>query len=429
VSVEAGPFDPEIVLRRIDGAEVDGGGSFHAAGRVRGARGAIFVEGRLAATVPSVRVPSIGLDARNARVDVAVTDRRLEIRAAEADIGKGKRKNKGKIRLSGTSVLPALAIDLDAQNMAFEVRRRFAVKADARMALRGTTAAPALTGTLHLDQATYEIPKKKRMPGAAGGEKPESNMEEARLFQRVLSWSADVNVNWDGDVWYRDGLTKVETQANVDVRKDSGDRLPRLSGDVTLVRGSYDAFGRDFVVKDGALSFNGPDAWDPSLNIHASHEMEDALVEVDLSGTAKKPEVRLRSTPPMPEQDILAMLALGKAPGQSTSSSNEGNAGKELAADAVSSYLTREVRSAGMNVLDLDVVRMKPSDTGTEWTVGRYLGSKFFMSYSYNPENSASQVLKAEYSFSPRWTVIAQSGSQSDNYLDINFRLPVGKRR
>jgi autotransporter translocation and assembly factor TamB len=75
------------------------------------------------------------------------------------------------------------------------------------------------------------------------------------------------------------------------------------------------------------------------------------------------------------------------------------------------------------------VVRVSPSDKGTEWTVGRYWGSKLFLSYSYNPADSASQVIKGEYSISPQWYLVGQTGSQSDNYLDINFRLPVGKGR
>ena len=95
----------------------------------------------------------------------------------------------------------------------------------------------------------------------------------------------------------------------------------------------------------------------------------------------------------------------------------------------VSDYITRELRTTGMNVLDLDVIRVAPTDKGKEWTVGRYWGSKLFLSYSYNPDNAASQVLKAEYAVTPKWFLVGQSGSQADNYLDVNFRLPVGKSR
>jgi autotransporter translocation and assembly factor TamB len=130
----------------------------------------------------------------------------------------------------------------------------------------------------------------------------------------------------------------------------------------------------------------------------------------------------------------LALLAVGKVPGQSAaqgSTSSEGapSEAAELAADVVSNYLTREIRSAGMNVLDLDVVRVSPSEKGNEWTVGRYWGSKLFLSYSYTPEDAANQVLKAEYSLTPRWTFVGQTGSQTDNYLDLTFRLPVGKSK
>lgn len=133
----------------------------------------------------------------------------------------------------------------------------------------------------------------------------------------------------------------------------------------------------------------------------------------------------------MPEPDILALLAIGKVPGQSSPGTTETapSAALDLAADVVSDYLTRGVRSSGMNVLDLDVIRVAPAEKGKEWTVGRYWGSKLFLSYSYNPEDSASQILKAEYTFLPRWTLVGQTGSTSDDYLDIIFRLPIRDRK
>jgi autotransporter translocation and assembly factor TamB len=241
-----------------------------------------------------------------------------------------------------------------------------------------------------------------------------------------------VNANWDNNVWYRDGLTKIKTQTNLELLKDHGTRDLRINGQVTLLRGSYDAYGRDFIIKSGDLNFTGEAEIDPHLNIQATHKMKDAVVDLDVTGTASKPELHFRSNPPMAEQDILAMLALGTVPGKSASQTGATDTtaqATELAADVVSDYLTRELRTTGMNVLDLDVIRVTPTDKGKEWTVGRYWGSKLFLSYSYNPENSASQVLKAEYAVTPKWFLVGQSGSQTDNYLDVNFRLPVGNRR
>lgn len=245
-------------------------------------------------------------------------------------------------------------------------------------------------GNMAITQGTYEATKKKKTEDTPKAE----NVTFRRLWD---SLKIEVEAAWPNNVWYRDGLTKIETRADLEVIKMPGNSPPGIRGLVTVLKGNYDAYGRDFIIKTGELTFTDPSEMDPQLNGHATHKMKDTLIELNVSGTAKKPELHFQSTPPLPEQDILALLAIGKVPGQSASQGTAKTEGApseaaELAADVVSNYLTRELRSAGMNVLDLDVIRVSPTDKGSQWTVGRYWGSKLFLSYSYHPEDAANDL-------------------------------------
>jgi hypothetical protein len=63
------------------------------------------------------------------------------------------------------------------------------------------------------------------------------------------------------------------------------------------------------------------------------------------------------------------------------------------------------------------------------WTVGRYLGPRFFFSYSANTKDTASKVLNGEYFLSPHWSVVGQTGSNTDNYMDLQFRIPWPRKQ
>ncbi|MBL0057837.1 MAG: translocation/assembly module TamB [Elusimicrobia bacterium] len=418
--LETGRLDPALLLKGNPDLKLGAGGFLQAEGRVFGKKGAISLQGNLSAFLPSFGMPLVGVEARDTHIDIELKDRHLLVRKAETKLGKGM------LKVSGESELPALQLEAVGTKISIKARRELEMTANLNWQLSGTVTSPVLSGTLALLEGTYEAGKKK---------KGEGKTVEVNPALRAAWDSAQIQLNatWRNNVWYREGLTKIETKADLEVIKSRGAPMPGLRGVVTVLKGNYDALGRDFVLQSGELTFTDPSELDPQLNLQATHKMPDALIELNVTGTARKPELRFQSTPPLPEQDILALLALGKIPGQSASegspSDKKSSEAADLAANVVSDYLTRELRSAGMNVLDLDVIRVSPSAKGSEWTVGRYWGSKLFLSYSYNPEDAANQVLKAEYSVSPRWTFVGQTGSQSDNYLDLTFRLPVGKSR
>lgn len=418
VTVQAGPLDPAGLFQDIPLVQIQPGGSIKFEGRLQGRKTTLKARGHLSARVPGIKIPSWGIDARDAQVNLDATNDHYLIRDTSVLVGKGS------LRLSGEGDWPTLRLDIQGDQLAIKMRRALGLKTDFKLALGGTWTEPVLTGTIGLKEATYEA-KNKKTKAASDQEKPSPFLA---FWDRLRM---DIQTEWENNVWYRDGLTKIETQANLHVTKIREQRTLQLNGPMTLLRGSYDAYGRDFTLKSGEITFTSAEEIDPLLNIRAEHKMPQALIQLDISGTARKPILRFRSTPPMTEPDILALLALGKVPGQASSSADSGNSSgaKDLAADVVSDYLTRGVRSSGMNILDLDVIRVSPAEKGNEWTVGRYWGSKLFLSYSYNPEVSASQILKAEYTFWPRWTLVGQTGSNSDDYLDVIFRWPIRDRK
>lgn len=330
---------------------------------------------------------------------------------------------KGTFSISGESHLPNLQVILAGRDIQFKIPRRLDFLGDANLQLGGTMDRPDLSGKLSVRRGTYEVPPKKK-------EGPPAPRTAADEFEESFWQNMHLNVaaQWPGNVWYRDGLSKIESQADIRVMKESGTKQIYLSGVLTLVRGSYNVYGRDFVIKSGELTFRGPPDIDPNIQIEAEYKTDEVTVELQVSGTASQPKLTLTSTPPMTQPEILSYLATGISSVRGSELNKSGGSpvsgGSTLAAGVLSSYLTNEVRASGLNVLQLDVLRVTPTANGNVWTVGRYLGPKFFFSYSTNSKDTANKVVNGEYMLSPRWSLVGQTGSNTDDYLDIQFRVP-----
>jgi translocation and assembly module TamB len=82
-------------------------------------------------------------------------------------------------------------------------------------------------------------------------------------------------------------------------------------GSIVTVRGIYQAFGQRLVITRGRLIFDGP-VDNPALDFVALRQNLAVEAGVEVTGTVKLPHVRLTSEPPVPDNEKLAWLVLGR---------------------------------------------------------------------------------------------------------------------
>ncbi|MEZ4313131.1 MAG: translocation/assembly module TamB domain-containing protein [Polyangiaceae bacterium] len=97
------------------------------------------------------------------------------------------------------------------------------------------------------------------------------------------------------------------------------DRTTRATGDIRVQTGSVEMMNRKFVVDQALLHFRPEEVGNPYINATAHWDPPDGTrVFVDFNGVLKpitRDKLHFRSTPPRPQQDILAMLLFGSATG------------------------------------------------------------------------------------------------------------------
>ncbi|HNI74612.1 MAG TPA: translocation/assembly module TamB domain-containing protein, partial [Accumulibacter sp.] len=97
--------------------------------------------------------------------------------------------------------------------------------------------------------------------------------------------------------------------------RSEGPGLPRATGTIRTVGGRFDAYGQKLAIVRGLLNFNGL-IDNPGLNVRAVRDNLPVEPGVEVTGTLRKPIVRLVSEPEMPDGEKLSWLILGHSPEQ-----------------------------------------------------------------------------------------------------------------
>lgn len=120
----------------------------------------------------------------------------------------------------------------------------------------------------------------------------------------------DLTANFPANLLVKNTMVEAEIRGNTRITGTPND--PILFGDVTLVPGGRFMF-RDtpFEITDASIKFNNPNKINPSLYAQASTRIKDYDVNLLLQGTQESYRIQLRSTPPLAEQEIISLLALG----------------------------------------------------------------------------------------------------------------------
>ncbi|MBL8398695.1 MAG: translocation/assembly module TamB domain-containing protein [Candidatus Accumulibacter sp.] len=184
------------------------------------------------------------------------------------------------------------------------------VSGDLRMKLGGNQLDVA--GKLQVDAAYWEMQKKATarlsddvVIKSAADAKPSA---AARLL--ALNLEADLGRHF----LFRGVGVDSRLAGELKIRSE-GAGLPRATGTIRTVGGRFDAYGQQLAIVRGLLNFNGL-IDNPGLNVRAVRANLPVEPGVEVTGTLRKPIVRLVSEPEMPDGEKLSWLVLGHSPEQ-----------------------------------------------------------------------------------------------------------------
>jgi translocation and assembly module TamB len=173
----------------------------------------------------------------------------------------------------------------------------------------------------------------------------------------------------------------MNSEWSADVRVAGTVTEPRITGDATLIRGTYDFAGRRFDLIRGTINFQGESPVNPQLDIAAEARVRGLSAQIRVTGRSQRPEIAFTSTPALPEDELLSRILFG------TSITNLSAPEAVQLAAAVASLNDPNGGLDPINALrrsvGLDRLRILPADVtqgiGTQLAAGKYLGRRVYV--------------------------------------------------
>jgi hypothetical protein len=364
------------------------------------------------------------------RLDRLASDIRFEaggfnITSLSADFGGGTITAKGGGNLKGFEVA-SHSIDISAADVKLKYPEGLNSAVDARINFEGVDDKRSISGNVTVKRARYTeridwkswmVKIQKKRTEVSGASKGIGKFGDTALDVRV---AADETIKIDNNV------AKIPVSADLSIRGTIAN--PVVLGRMEAQTGSVYFRNNEFKLVSGVVDFVDPRKLNPIIDIQAEARVREYQVQLALAGTLDRIKVQLSSDPPLDDEDILSLLAIGR-----TSEKIKGHEAAVTTGEAasfVTGQLQDAVESRVKKLTGVDRFQIDPyltssgTSSGPRLTIGKsLLSDKLYLTYSSNVGTSEDQYIRMEYFVNKNISVVGARDELGHFGADIKFRF------
>lgn len=341
----------------------------------------------------------------------------------------------GIISLTGTvnySDKP-LRYDISAKTDRLRIRYPEGISwlAGGSLRLTGTPDGGLLTGKVLIQRVTLNQGLESAgvlvSSSSPGGTSNSSFMRNLQFDVEAVS-TPDSRMEWPG--------AHLEADANLRVRGTAEN--PILLGHIHVLSGELYFHDSRYNVNRGDLNFANPFRLDPVISVEATTTIQQYEITLNFSGQASKMSLSYRSDPPLPGNDIIALLSMGQTSSEGTLRTGgltqpSTSGASALLSEAISSQVGGRVeRLFGITRFRVDpgLASETASSAGqnatARVTVEQQVTPNLTVTYVSNVSSTQQQVIQVEYNVTRTVSVVALRDQNGTFGIDIKFkkRLP-----
>jgi autotransporter translocation and assembly factor TamB len=388
-------------------------GTFSVSATLSGTPRMPLIRGEAFLRSATIKTVEIANPIEDVQVDLTLRQDTVEVTRAVGTVRDKKRR--GQIEIGG--YLRILAYNLFDYNLTLTGRNvparfefeDFAVETDLDLSVIGATP-PTVRGRI--------------TPRSVEDREPFAT-EPVEAVTDTTLWNWDMTVELPGNYWLHNDQIDAELSADLRVVRDRG--RPIYLGTAEFIRGKVYLYDKAGSITRGVLTFDNPNASDPSLDIDVTFRINQPRLEqtsanqgrdvIDLllhvGGRASEPLIEPQA--PYTQQDVLLLLMAN-----TTLAGGDTTVARDPWADrlrfAATGLLFSEVQRVAARRLGLETLEITSGidPKMTEVTVGRYVSPHLYLYGSSPLDVGAGQEVGFEYRFSRR---IYLEGNRDKNNL------------
>ena len=331
---------------------------------------------------------------------------RLDVKSLTAVSGGGKLQIGGFITFQ-----QGLYADLTATAKDVRVRYPQGVSsmADAKLHFTGTQSSMLLAGTVTITRFVIgsDIDLASFSSATSTVTLPPDPNSPSNRFR------LDVHIVSAPQLDFQNSYAKLA--GDVDLRVRGTLAQPSLLGHISITEGSATFAGTKYELQRGDIYFTNPVRIEPIIDITATARVEDYDITIGLNGTSSKLSPTFRSEPPLSEQDIFSLLALGRTQEeQQIYSMQQQAAGVNSTADALlGGALNATLSSRVEKLFGGGSVKIDPTfvtgvgNSSARITVEQHVASNTTLTYATNVNSTQEQLIQGQFNFTPTISVLA----------------------
>jgi len=222
----------------------------------------------------------------------------------------------------------------------------------------------------------------------------------------------DVHVGSSPQLPFQNAYAKLA--GDVDLRLRGTVASPSLLGRVSITEGTATIAGTRYELQRGDIFFTNPVRIEPSIDLNATARVEDYDITLGLHGTLQNPAVTWRSDPPLPEADVVALLALGRTENQQRlyTQQQEQSLANPTTDALLGGALNATVSSRVQKLFGAGSVKVDPNYLGalgnstSRIIVEEQLGRNLTLTYATNVNTTSQQLIQAEVAINRQVSVL-----------------------
>ena len=207
----------------------------------------------------------------------------------------------------------------------------------------------------------------------------------------------------------------AQLAGSVDLRIRGTVAQPAILGRINITEGTANFAGTTYQLQHGQIFFTNPVMIQPIIDIDATTRVEEYDVTIGLHGNASQLKPTFRSEPPLPQADVISLLALGRTQEeQALYSQQEQSVSSDSTTNALlGGALNAAVGSRVQKLFGGGSVKIDPTYVGSigsssaRITVQQNISRNIQVTYATNVNATAQQLIQAQVDVTSSVSVLA----------------------